>query len=125
QVRLHELKGLACAEGLPDIAEHLLSRCETLSVTCEFGREVLIQPEQPCGVGGSLSGKFVESGAARLGEYLRGVNDEAWFVALAPMRYRREIWGIGFEQQAIGKRDAGGFANLGSFGKSRNTTKGE
>jgi hypothetical protein len=86
---------------------------------------VRIQPEQLFEVGGGLSGKIVESGAAHFGEYLRGMDDETWFVALAPMRYRREIWGIGFEEQAIGRRNTGGFANFGSFGKSGDTTKRE
>ena len=54
-----------------------------------------------------------------------GMDDKAWFVAFAAMRYRREIRGIGFEQQAIGRRDAGGFANFRGFGKSGDTAKSE
>ena len=62
-------------------------------------------------VGGGLGGERFGGDAAEFGEGGGGVGDQGGLVALAAVGDGREEGGVGFDQDAVGGGEGGGFAD--------------
>src|SRR5206468_5740077 len=80
--------------------------------------------KERCEIAAHLRVKIVNLDAPNLREFRHNLGDIGWFVALAPVRHRREVRGIRLSQNAIGRGHARGGANRFRPGKRDNSGEG-
>ncbi|MCY1551311.1 hypothetical protein D9M68_876310 [compost metagenome] len=67
------------------------------------------QREQPLEVSRGLLGQGIEADPAQHGQVLGHLTHILRQIRLAAVRHRRQVWRVGFHQQAIGRHLAGDF----------------
>ena len=72
-----------------------------------------------------VGGDVFECHAAQLRQFSRGLDHVGRLVALAAFGDGREIRRVGFDQEAVGGREARGFLNVGGFGKRHDAAEAQ
>src|SRR5262245_19236482 len=80
---------------------------------------------QPLKISSGERGQLMRRHSADLGQLPRGLDKKGRLVTLAPVRDRREIRRVGFNQQSVRRRHAGSLPDLVGFGECQDTAETE